>query len=65
MGHWRIYPGYSGGSNVPTFGKFLSEFARSNGMRAFVISTHVVDSALLIRGGSAGGYGFVRALQGG
>jgi len=42
MGHWHIYPGFFR-SNVPTFGNFLSEFARSNGRRTFVISTYVVD----------------------
>ena len=41
-GHWHIYPGFYR-SNVPTFGNFLSEFARSNGKRTFVISTYVVD----------------------
>lgn len=38
MGHWHLFRGIYRG-NVPTFGNFLSEFAISNGMDSFLIST--------------------------
>lgn len=43
LGHWHIFRGIYR-SDVPTFGNFLSEFALSNGMTTFILSTCVVDS---------------------
>lgn len=43
LGHWHLFRGIYRG-NVPTFGNFLSEFAISNGLGSFLISTYVVGS---------------------
>jgi hypothetical protein len=42
-GHWHAFRGIYRAA-VPTFGNFLSEFAISNGMESFVLSTYVTDS---------------------
>ncbi len=41
LGHWHVYRGIYRG-NVFTFGNFLSEFAISNGKKAFILSTALV-----------------------
>ena len=43
MGHYHLFRGIYR-LNVPTFGNFLSEFAISNGMNSFVLSSSVIDS---------------------
>lgn len=43
LGHWHLFRGIFR-ANVPTLGNFLSEFALSNGMRTFILSTYVIDS---------------------
>ncbi|TFH36247.1 MAG: hypothetical protein E4G95_05955 [Bacteroidia bacterium] len=42
MGHYHLFRGIYR-LNVPTFGNFLSEFAVSNGMSSFVISSYVIE----------------------
>ena len=44
MGHWHTTPGFFR-ANVPTFGNFLCELARGNGLGAFVVYTLVIDSS--------------------
>ena len=44
LGHWHTLRGFYR-ANVPTFGNFLSEFAISNGMKSFSLSTYVVESS--------------------
>ena len=43
LGHWHLFRGIYR-ANVPTFGNFLSEFALSNGLGFFLLSTYVVES---------------------
>lgn len=43
LGHWHLFRGLYR-ANVPTFGNFLSEFALSNGMGFFLLSTYVIES---------------------
>jgi hypothetical protein len=43
LGHWHLFRGIYR-ANVTTFGNFLSEFALSNGMAMFVLTTYVVES---------------------
>jgi hypothetical protein len=44
FGHWHLYRGLYK-ANVPTLGNFVSEFAKSNGMKSFQLATYLNNKA--------------------